>query len=87
MLGNLRSIYLARQQWDQLTAVLERLCAVEPANGRHMQELAAVRYRVGDLRGAYVRLYAYLHHWPAAEDAAAVRSNLHHVEAAIAALN
>jgi regulator of sirC expression with transglutaminase-like and TPR domain len=87
MLNNLRLIYLANQDWGRLSAVLQRLAAVEPANGRHLQDLAAIRYRQGDLRGAYAHLAACLQRFPDAEDRPTVQRSLETLERVIAAMN
>ncbi len=87
MLNNLRSIYLARRDWDRLAPVLCRLAAVEPENGRHLQELASLHYRQGDVRGAYAHLAVYLERLPDAEDRAQVRYNLQRLAAAMLARN
>ncbi len=87
MLNNLRSIYLANQDWGRLSAVLQRLAAVEPANGQHLQELAAIRYRQGDLRGAYAHLAACLERFPDAADRPTVQRSLETLERVIVAMN
>ncbi len=60
MLQNLRNIYLAQNDLPRVASVLRRLAAVEPHNGRYLQELAAVCCRRGDVRGAYAHLAVYL---------------------------
>lgn len=87
MLNNLRSIYLANQNWPRLESVLRRLCALEPQQGRHLQELAALHYRQGDVRMAYAHLARYVRTKPEADDVLAVRERLDRLAAACAALN
>lgn len=87
MLNNLRGIYLANHDWWQLAAVLQRLVALEPRRGRHLQDLASVYARLGDMRAAYKCLKLYLHRVPDADDSHLVESNLMRLEAALAALN
>jgi regulator of sirC expression with transglutaminase-like and TPR domain len=87
MLRNLRGVYLARSSWRQLAIVLRRLAALEPRNGKHLQDLAAVYAQLGDVRGAYAYLHAYLHRAPHANDHDLVQHNLERLEAAIVALN
>lgn len=87
MLNNLRSIYLAAQNWAALECVLARLVALEPDEGRHIQELAALRYRIGDVRKAHAHLAHYVRTRPQAKDVPLVQRRLDHLEAAIAALN
>lgn len=87
MLNNLRSIYLTAQDWPALERVLRRLVALEPNQGRHIQELASLRYRLGDVRAAYAHLARYIKMKPKAPDRAAVRERMDHLVAAIAALN
>jgi regulator of sirC expression with transglutaminase-like and TPR domain len=87
MLNNLRSIYLVNQSWPHLENILQRLCALEPEQGRHLQELAALHYRQGDVRLAYAHLAHYVRTKPQAEDLLLVRQRLDHLEAACAALN
>jgi regulator of sirC expression with transglutaminase-like and TPR domain len=87
MLHNLRRIYLARGDWQRLTAVLQRLVAVEPDAGQHLQDLASVCARRGDVRGAYSCLHLYLIRVPDARDCDVVQSNLSRLEAAMLARN
>jgi regulator of sirC expression with transglutaminase-like and TPR domain len=87
MLNNLRRIYLERCDWPRLSTVLRRLLAVEPESGEHLQELASVCARRGDVRGAYTFLRLYLKRVPRAADCDLVQSNLARLEAALAARN
>ncbi len=87
LLNNLRSIYLLRHHWERLMPVLQRLSAVEPENGRHLQELAALHHKQGDVPGAYAHLAVYLERQPNAPDRAQVRYNLQRLEAAMLAWN
>jgi regulator of sirC expression with transglutaminase-like and TPR domain len=87
MLRNLRRLYLSQSDWRHLATVLQRLSALEPRNGRHLQDLAAVYAQLGDVRGAYGCLRAYVDRLPNASDLHLVRANLERLEAAIAALN
>src|SRR5262249_38062941 len=43
LLSNLRSIYAVQHDWGRLDDVLQRLAALDPDNGQHRQELAAIR--------------------------------------------
>ncbi len=83
MLGNLRNIYLQSARFEPLLPVLMRLCAVEPENGRHLQDLAAVCCKLGDVPGAHACLTEYLRRMPEAADITIVRRNLKRLEAAI----
>ena len=87
MLKNLRRIYLDRCDWPRLAAVLQRLVAVEPHSGQHLQDLASVCARRGDVRGAYGCLHLYLRRVPDAEDCDLVQWNLARLEAALLARN
>lgn len=87
MLRNLRSIYLANQDWRRASSVVRRLIAVEPEDGRHFQDLAGLLCRIGDAREAHACLTAYLRRQPAAADRLDVRQKLAWLEATIAALN
>ena len=87
MLSNLRSMYLESRDWRRLAAVLHRLAALQPRDGKHLQDLASVHARLGDMRGAYGYLTVYLHRLPNADDHELVQGNLEVLEAAIAALN
>jgi regulator of sirC expression with transglutaminase-like and TPR domain len=87
LLENLRSIYLLRHDWPRLRAVLRRLAAAEPDNGRHLQELAALHTKQGDMPGAYAHLAVYLERQPHAPDRAQVRYNLQRLAAAMLAWN
>jgi regulator of sirC expression with transglutaminase-like and TPR domain len=87
MLNNLRALYLERRDFARLERVLSRLRAVEPENGQHLQDLAAVHCRQGELNAAYHCLANYLHLLPGAHDAGVVERNLHRLEAALLARN
>jgi regulator of sirC expression with transglutaminase-like and TPR domain len=87
LLRNLRETYLEAHNWRRLTVVLQRLVALEPSNGQHLQDLAAVYARQGDMRGAYGCLTVYLRHLPDAHDHDLVRGNLQRLKAALVALN
>lgn len=87
LLRNLRNIYLTRNDMACLAITLRRLAAIEPANGRHLQDLAAVCCRRGDVRGAAAHLELYLHRTPHAEDSPVVRRNLQQLHAALLARN
>jgi len=86
-LHNLRSLYIAQQDWNRLEFVLRRLAALEPKNGRYVQELAALRYSLGDVRSAYAHLNTYIQTRPSAMDLSIVRRQRDHLAAAIVALN
>lgn len=87
MLANLRSVYLGRNDLPRVANILRRMAAVEPANGRHLQDLAAVCCRRGDVRGACEHLALYLHRQPNSRDSRIVRRNLKQLQAALVALN
>jgi regulator of sirC expression with transglutaminase-like and TPR domain len=87
MLNNLRAICLYRNDLASATRVLQRLAAIEPENGLHLQDLAAVHCRRGDLRRAYAHLELYLHRQPNAHDSALVRGSLDRLRAAVLAMN
>jgi len=87
MLNNLRRIHLERCDWPRLATVLRRLLAVEPDSGEHLQDLASVCARRGDVRGAYTFLQLYLKRMPRAADCDLVQSNLARLEAALVARN
>lgn len=87
MLNNLRGIYLAQSNWSALARVLERLSAAEPENPRHVTELAGVRFRLGDVFGAYGPMFAFVQSRPDAPEAPEVRHQLRRLTSAIAARN
>lgn len=87
MLNNLRSIYLVNHDWQRLEATLHRLAAVEPENGQHLHELAALHYRQGNFRRAHAYLTTYLARRPGAEERPLVQETLRLIERAIGALN
>ncbi len=87
MLGNLRTIYAANQDWANLENILRRLAALEPEAARHRQELAALACRNGRMRLAYEHLSAYMQRQPQSDDARAVAHDLRQVEAAMATCN
>jgi len=87
MLNNLRSIYLGSSAWSRLDSVLERLVALDPRNGQYRGELAALRFRRGDLRGAFSHLANFVQSRPDADDTPTLQRTLSHIEATIAAQN
>jgi regulator of sirC expression with transglutaminase-like and TPR domain len=87
MLRNLRNIYLARNDLTRVADILRRMAAVEPQNGRHLQDLAAVCTRQGDVRGAAAHLEVYLRRLPNGRDSQLVRHNLKQLRAALLARN
>ncbi len=87
LLRNLRNVYLARYDLPNVARILERMAALEPRNGRHLQDLAAVCYRQGDVRTACAHLQRYLQHRPNADDYAHVQDNLKQLEATLVAMN
>jgi regulator of sirC expression with transglutaminase-like and TPR domain len=87
LLSNLRNIYLMQNDMPRVGNVLRRMAALEPENGRHLRDLAAVCCRRGDVRGACAHLELYLQQQPAAQDSQIVRSNLKRLHAALLALN
>lgn len=87
MLQNLRSLYFGYQNWERLESVLCRLLALEPANPQHLQDLAAVRARRGDLNGAFGYLEACLARNPQTVIKKDVTRDMAQLRAALAALN
>ncbi len=87
LLRHLRNTYLAGGELDRVATILRRLSALQPQNGRHLQELAAVCTRKGDVRGACAHLQLYLHREPDGRDSALVRKNLKQLQAALVAQN
>jgi regulator of sirC expression with transglutaminase-like and TPR domain len=87
LLNNLRNIFLTLNDLPRVAEIIQRMSAVEPTNGRYMQELAAVCCRRGDVRGACTHLKRYLHHLPNGRDSKLVRHNLRQLQAALLALN
>jgi regulator of sirC expression with transglutaminase-like and TPR domain len=87
LLKNLRNIYLTSNDLPRVAGILRRMAAVEPGNGQHLQDLAAVCCRQGDVRGACAHLELYLRRSPRAHDSKLVRHNLRQLHAALLALN
>jgi regulator of sirC expression with transglutaminase-like and TPR domain len=87
LLKNLRNLYLGRNELYRVANILRRMAAVEPSNGHHLQELAAVCYRRGDVRGACAHLELYLRRLPDADDTLVVRRNLRQLQLALLAQN
>lgn len=87
LLNNLRAIYAVNQDLARLEQVLHRLRALEPDNTQHVQDLAELYCRMGNLRDARAHLAAYLIARPEADEDHLVRRSLARVEAALAALN
>ncbi len=87
LLRNLRNVYLSKGELGHVLPVLQRLTAVEPREDRHLEELAAVFCRIGDIRQAYAHLTLYLNRNPDGQDSGRVRDNLRQLRAALAAQN
>jgi regulator of sirC expression with transglutaminase-like and TPR domain len=87
LLTNLRNIYLTTNNLTRVAEILLRMSAADPANGRYLQELAAVCCRRGDVRGACTHLKRYLRRLPHGRDSKLVRHNLRQLQAALLALN
>ena len=87
VLDDMRTIYTVRGDWTRLATILRRLSAVEPGNGKHLCELAALHCHLGNMRHAYAHLACYLERMPDGHESALVRSSLRRIEAAISALN
>ena len=87
LLRNLRNVYLAANDWPRAARILQRLTAMEPKNGRHLQDLAAISYRLGNVRTACAHLQLYLNRQPNAHDSELVRRSLKQLHAALASLN
>jgi regulator of sirC expression with transglutaminase-like and TPR domain len=85
-LANLRAVYMVNQDWNRLACVLRRLIALEPTNGNHLQELAALHFQLGDMRGAYAHLAASLPR-VAESDRADVEQRMERLAKTIASLN
>lgn len=87
LLNNLRRFYLERADLKRLARVLERLHAADPSQGQHLQDLAAVHCRQGDMQAAHACLAAYVSRQPEASDLPQVQTNLTRLEAAMLARN
>ncbi|MBK9127102.1 MAG: transglutaminase family protein [Phycisphaerales bacterium] len=87
LLRNLRNVYLAANELPRVACVIQRMAALEPGNGQHLQDMAAICCRLGDLRRAYAHLAAYLHRMPGGQDSGQVLGNLRQLRAALVALN
>lgn len=87
LLTEMRLAFIRSQDWPRLECTLQRLAALDPPGGEHLQELAALRCRRGDLRGAYAHLSAYLQRHAQAPDRQLVASSLRKLGAALVAQN
>lgn len=87
VLNNLRNIYIANGDVPRLTRVLERLCAAEPDNSQHAEELAALLARQGELRRACSHLSTFLSERPDMKDGEALKERLMHLISALHAMN
>lgn len=76
MLNNLRNVYLKRQVWPQLLAVIEHLHILQPDLPSHQRDLGLLHHQLGSLRQAVQFYEQYLQNAPGAPDAGAIRGNL-----------
>lgn len=87
MLLNLRGVYQATGDMLRLGRTLERLAVIDDRNAKHLQELADLRFRQGDVRGAYTLLATYLEVSPNADDSRIVQQSMQRLHAAMRTLN
>jgi regulator of sirC expression with transglutaminase-like and TPR domain len=85
LLKNLRNIYVANRDWRRVAEVLRRLVAVEPDDVRHLDELAGLLHRHGDIHAAYAHLSVYLQRHSNGDKQ--TRQRVAYLEALIASLN
>jgi regulator of sirC expression with transglutaminase-like and TPR domain len=76
MLGNLKAIYLKRNDLVRLLAVLDRVITLEPTAAEEIRDRGMVYSRLELFQQARADFEAYLRLAPAAKDAAAVREQL-----------
>ncbi|MCP4424043.1 MAG: tetratricopeptide repeat protein [Chloroflexi bacterium] len=87
MLNNLRNVYVQGQQWEEATAVIERLILVQPDDPQHLRDLGFVHYQNGVPHLAAHYLDAYLQAQPNAPDADSIQHNVGQAINAWARLN
>ncbi len=87
LLRNLRNAYLVGNDLPRAAKILRRMAALEPKNGRHLKDLAAVCCLQGDVRTACAHLELYLDRSPNGHDSEFVRRSLKQLQAALLALN
>lgn len=73
MLNNLRTIYLSQRDFRRAVQVVDLLLAIYPRSPEDMKQRAALRYNLGDNRGAVADFEEYIKMAPDAEDVEEVR--------------
>jgi regulator of sirC expression with transglutaminase-like and TPR domain len=73
MLNNLRTIYLSQRDFRRAVQVVDLLLAIYPRSPEDVKQRAALRYNLGDNRGAVADFEDYIRMAPEAEDAEEVR--------------
>jgi regulator of sirC expression with transglutaminase-like and TPR domain len=76
MLGNLKEIHLAREDWPRLLAVQHRLVRLLPQAWEERRDRGLTHGEMANLDDAIADLEVYLSHCPAADDSASVRERL-----------
>jgi regulator of sirC expression with transglutaminase-like and TPR domain len=87
LLRNLRNVYLVADDLPRVARVLQRMIVLEPRNGKHLQDLAAISARLGDMRAACLHLQEYLYRLPNGRDSEHVRHNLRQLQATMVTMN
>jgi regulator of sirC expression with transglutaminase-like and TPR domain len=76
MLGNLKQIYMQRQDLDRALAAVERILLLNPDEPGEIRDRGLIHYRRGALREAHADLERYTHLAPDADDAETVRRQM-----------
>jgi len=87
MLGNLRAIYMEREDYPRAMAVIERLDVLAPGDSVHLRDRGLIHLKESRFSSAAIDLRAYLLHDPAAPDAGAIRARLKSIGRLMALLN
>jgi regulator of sirC expression with transglutaminase-like and TPR domain len=87
MLNNLRTVYLSQRDFRRAVQVVDLILAIYPRSPEDVKQRAALRYNLGDNRGALADFEEYVNMAPDASDAEEVRQTALALRRQIALMN
>ncbi len=87
ILNNLRHVYLGARNVRKALGVVDLICAIYPRSAEDVKQRAALRYSMGQMRGAIDDLEEYLKMSPEASDADEIRQTVMGIRKSLARLN
>ncbi len=87
ILNNLKHVYLGARNVRKALGVVDLICAIYPRSAEDVKQRAALRYSVGQMRGAVDDLEEYLKMSPEASDADEIRQTVMGIRRTMARMN